>query len=82
MKYKKRILNLNSAIYFSANERFDNDFSILKCMHVFNLVLLQVVVITGASSGIGEALAHEFYSLGCRVVLCARRAGELEHQQN
>lgn len=26
----------------------------------------------------GEALAHEFYSMGCRVVLAARRAGELE----
>lgn len=29
-------------------------------------------------SGIGEALAHEFYALGCKVVLCARRVGELE----
>lgn len=35
-------------------------------------------MITGASSGIGEALAHEFYSFGCKVVLAARRAGELE----
>lgn len=38
----------------------------------------QVVVITGASSGIGEALAHQFYSAGCRVVLASRRVGELE----
>lgn len=37
-----------------------------------------MVVITGASSGIGEALAHEFYSYGCKVVLAARRIGELE----
>ncbi|KAF2880702.1 hypothetical protein ILUMI_25473 [Ignelater luminosus] len=38
----------------------------------------KVVVITGASSGIGEALAHEFYKQGCKVVLCARRQEELE----
>lgn len=37
-----------------------------------------MVVITGASSGIGEALAHEFYAAGCRVVLASRRVGELE----
>lgn len=40
--------------------------------------LSQVVVITGASSGIGEALAHEFYTAGCKVVLAARRVNELE----
>ncbi|KAJ8963726.1 hypothetical protein NQ314_005419 [Rhamnusium bicolor] len=37
-----------------------------------------VVVITGASSGLGEALAHEFYKQGCQIVLCARRRQELE----
>lgn len=35
-------------------------------------------MITGASSGLGEALAHEFYKRGCLVVLCARRKTELE----
>lgn len=39
-------------------------------------------MITGASSGIGEALAHEFYSLGCKVVLTARRVNELERVRN
>lgn len=38
----------------------------------------KVVVITGASSGLGEALAHVFFLAGCKVVLCARRKNELE----
>lgn len=38
----------------------------------------KVVVITGASSGIGEALAHAFYEQGSKVVLAARRQTELE----
>nr|CAH7758700.1 unnamed protein product [Callosobruchus chinensis] len=37
-----------------------------------NKLVGKVVVITGASSGLGEALAHEFYKHGCQVVLCAR----------
>lgn len=37
----------------------------------------QVIVITGASSGIGAALAHEVVGRGGRVVLAARRADEL-----
>lgn len=37
-----------------------------------------MVVITGASSGLGEALAHTFYKNGCKVVLTARRKDELE----
>ena len=38
----------------------------------------KVVLITGASSGLGEALAHTFYVAGCKVVLAARRQEELE----
>lgn len=37
----------------------------------------KVVVITGASSGIGEALAYEFGSLGAKVVCAARNSGKL-----
>lgn len=35
-------------------------------------------MITGSSSGIGESLAHKFYESGCKVILAARRVGELE----
>jgi short-subunit dehydrogenase len=38
----------------------------------------KVCWITGASSGIGEALAEMFYERGARVILSARSAGRLE----
>ncbi|XP_021965698.1 dehydrogenase/reductase SDR family protein 7-like isoform X1 [Folsomia candida] len=38
----------------------------------------KVVVITGASSGIGESLAKVMYANGCRLILAARRVEELE----
>ncbi|XP_054008597.1 dehydrogenase/reductase SDR family protein 7-like [Hylaeus anthracinus] len=42
----------------------------------------KVVIITGASSGLGEALAHVFYNCGCKVILIARRKAELERVKN
>ena len=38
----------------------------------------KVVIVTGASSGIGEATALEFGREGARVVLAARRVNRLE----
>lgn len=38
----------------------------------------KVVLITGASSGLGEALAHEFHKSHSKVILAARRKEELQ----
>src|SRR5919109_2402427 len=42
----------------------------------------QVVLITGGSRGLGLALAREFAQVGCRLVLCARDAQELERARD
>ncbi len=41
----------------------------------------KVVLITGASRGIGEAFAQIFAEQGCNLVLCARSAPELKKNQ-
>jgi short-subunit dehydrogenase len=45
---------------------------------IFNQMKDKVVVITGASSGIGKALAYEFGGKGAKVVLAARNLTKLE----
>ncbi len=40
----------------------------------------QVVMVCGASSGLGLAVAEEFAREGARIAICARSAGELERQ--
>ena len=42
----------------------------------------KVVWISGASSGIGEALAHEFHQRGASVILSARREAQLQQIKN
>ncbi|XP_039263122.2 dehydrogenase/reductase SDR family protein 7-like [Styela clava] len=42
----------------------------------------KVVVITGASSGIGKECAKEFFKAGCQVILCSRNVDKLEELKN
>jgi dehydrogenase/reductase SDR family member 7B len=53
-------------------------YTFLMSKNLKNCLPGKVVLITGASSGLGEALAHTFYVAGCKVVLAARRQEELE----
>ena len=42
----------------------------------------KIVVVTGASSGIGEAMAREYAKMGAKVVMAARREEELQRIAN
>ena len=45
---------------------------------VFNDLVGKTVLITGASSGLGEAIAYEASKKGAKVILCARRVDKLK----
>ncbi|XP_012273181.1 dehydrogenase/reductase SDR family protein 7-like [Orussus abietinus] len=53
-------------------------YMILMKKHRRGLLNGKVVLITGASSGLGESLAHVFYNCGCRLILVSRRKEQLE----
>nr|CAG4648694.1 EOG090X07KM [Polyphemus pediculus] len=54
-------------------------FSLIRRVKEQNLSLEgKVVLITGASSGLGEALAQGFYKEGCKLILASRKSPELE----
>ncbi|KAK1134030.1 hypothetical protein K0M31_011815 [Melipona bicolor] len=57
-------------------------FDIMQQKRKKNMLRGKVVIITGASSGLGEALAHVFYDIGCKLVLISRRKEELERVKN
>lgn len=46
---------------------------------VFSNLSNKTVLITGASSGLGESIAYEASRQGARVILCSRRANELSN---
>lgn len=66
-------------------KRYRNELAEKVCMYLKSVTYyneyictFQVVLITGASSGLGESLAHTFYKAGCKLILAARRTNELE----
>ena len=60
-----------ASVYFTGSKGGSNDTK-------FQFMKGKVVIITGASSGIGRALANEFFLRGARLVLGARRIDQLE----
>ena len=73
------IIIIASFVYFYKNVEVDLT---LKYYEIFGEKVEKlrgnVVWITGASSGIGEHLAYELASAGCKLVLSSRRKEELQ----
>jgi short-subunit dehydrogenase len=65
-KIRQKIKNQKFNLNFEAMNRFEG----------------KIIWITGASSGIGEALAYEWSKSGAQLILSARRESELERVKN
>ncbi|CAF0769679.1 unnamed protein product [Didymodactylos carnosus] len=53
-----------------------------KCLKQKLVIRSKTVLITGSSSGLGEALARRFFSEQCQLILVARRLDRLEKLRN
>jgi dehydrogenase/reductase SDR family protein 7 len=70
------VLSVMLLVVFS---RANGDFSLMmKGRTPRSVIEDKVVWITGASQGLGEALAKEYAHLGAKLILSARRESELE----
>lgn len=71
-------------LYGKVSVELENAFLLLSWnfVKVKNYCVSQVVLITGASSGLGEALAHIFHSAGCKVILASRNEVSLQRVKN
>jgi short-subunit dehydrogenase len=73
--YHKKALLVSSAVFAGAG------IAILRARRKMNLNE-KVVLITGGSRGLGLAVAREFASRGCHLILCARNREELQRAKN
>jgi NADP-dependent 3-hydroxy acid dehydrogenase YdfG len=60
------------------NFKEKTDLRVYRAKTKMNRLTGKVVLITGASSGIGQACAHEYAKHGSHLILCARRTAKLD----